>query len=191
MPNAVAAAHEILAAHVRPGDAVIDATAGNGHDTLYLARLTGPGGQVFAFDVQPEAIAATRARLDAGGSGHGVCTLIHAGHETMALHIPAILHGRIAAAVFNLGYLPGGDKNVITSAGTTVPAMEASLSLLRPGGVMVLVIYTGHPGGAAEEQAIESFVHSLDLQKWTVFRSAPAPTLRPAPRVLSVVAPVA
>jgi predicted methyltransferase len=161
MLRAVEFSHHLLRERLFPGDMAIDATAGNGHDTHFLAQLTGPGGMVYAFDVQGEAIAATRTLLERWGVPAESWHLIQAGHETMAASIPETWHGRAGAVLFNLGYLPGSDKTVTTGAETTVAAMRAALTLLRPGGILVAVLYTGHPGGAHEAQAVHDFCAGL------------------------------
>lgn len=186
MRSAVTLAHEILRSSVAPGDAVIDATAGNGHDTLFLAQLAAPGGTVFAFDIQPGALANTRRRLEDAGLPPETWQLIPYGHEQMADHIPQRWAGRIAAVVFNLGYLPGGDKSVTTSPVSTLAAMSAALNLLRPGGTLVAVLYTGHPGGAAEEEAVIHFAGGLAAEEWLMAWHRHEQTLRPAPSVLHI-----
>jgi predicted methyltransferase len=188
---AVSRAHELLRGHLQPGDTVIDATAGNGHDTLLLAQLIAPGGRVFAFDIQPAALVATRSRLESAGIPAESWQLIQAGHETMPAAIPPELHGRIAAVVFNLGYLPGGDKTITTSPAGTVAAMRDALQLLRPGGLLVAVLYTGHPGGAEEADAVRAFAAALPRVSWQIEETPPAPTLRPAPSVLHICNPAA
>lgn len=153
-PRVTARVHELLAAALQSGDAAIDATAGNGHDTLHLARLVGPHGQVFAFDIQPRALELTAARLHAAGIANA--QLIQANHAEMAAHIPPALHGKFAAAVFNLGFLPGGDKAITTTPADTARALEAARQLLRPGGLLIAVAYIGHPGGDLENQTVQS-----------------------------------
>ena len=127
----------MLRERLLPGDLAVDATAGNGHDTHFLAQLIGPEGKVFAFDVQPEAIAATQRLLQRWGVPEACYQLIGASHAEMVAHLPGDAEGRIAAVIFNLGYLPGGDKSVITRAETTLPAVRAALELLRPGGLFL------------------------------------------------------
>jgi predicted methyltransferase len=161
MQRAVAFSHQLLHGHLRSGDMCVDATAGNGHDTLLLTQLTAPGGMVFAFDVQERAIAATRARLQEANVPETSYRLIHAGHETMLEAIPREWHGRAGAVIFNLGYLPGSDKSLTTTAATTIPAMRAALELLRPGGILVAVIYTGHAAGKDEAAAVTGFAATL------------------------------
>lgn len=149
---------ELLERACQKGDIVIDATMGNGHDTRYLADLVGKDGQVFAFDVQKKAIEQTSNRL---GEQYPYVHLIHDGHEKMAAHLPADAYGQISAAVFNLGYLPGGDKTVTTQAHTTIEAIKQLLDWLKPGGLIVLVIYHGHPEGKKEKEFLLDYCRSL------------------------------
>ena len=186
MPRATHHCHDLLRAHLAPGDTVIDATAGNGHDTLLLTQLTAPGGTVFAFDIQPAALAATRRRLGSAGVAPESWHLIHAGHETMLTAIPPLHHGKVAAVVFNLGYLPGGDHSLVTTAGTTLPAIHAALTLLRPGGIVIAVLYPGHPGGAEEAHAVRACAAALPSTHWPTGEFTNLETARPAPSVLLI-----
>ena len=168
MLSAVAYCHALLRQRLLPGDLALDATTGNGHDTHFLAQLIAPDGRVFGFDVQPAAIVATRLLLQHSGVPEACYELIQGSHATLAEHLPPLACGRLAAAVFNLGYLPGGDKSVITRADTTLPAVRAALDWLRPGGLLLLVLYPGHPGGAEEAQALRDFASSLPSRRWHV-----------------------
>lgn len=149
---------ELLERACQKGDIVIDATMGNGHDTRYLADLVGRDGQVFAFDVQKEAIEQTSIRL---GEHYPNVHLIHDGHEQLAEHLPAEAYGHISGAVFNLGYLPGGDKTVTTQAHTTIEAIKQLMDWLKPGGLIVLVIYHGHPEGKKEKDILLDYCKTL------------------------------
>lgn len=144
-----------------PGAIAVDATVGNGHDTLFLARAVGPSGRVYGFDVQEAAIDRTRQRLTTAGVASRV-TLIRDGHETMDQHMPPEARGRVATVMFNLGYLPGGDKARITRPATTVAALDQACRYLQPGGVITVVQYVGHEGGAAEAQAVDEWAKALD-----------------------------
>jgi ubiquinone/menaquinone biosynthesis C-methylase UbiE len=157
-----AQAHARLSAHLRPGDWALDATAGNGHDTLFLARQVAPGGQVWAWDTQSAALKATRARLQAAGL-EAVVTLIEASHHHLRERTPANAAGRVMAVTFNLGYRPGGDPQHITRAGTTMPALEAACRLLHPDGMISLLSYRGHPGGETEYQALREWLATAPL----------------------------
>ena len=124
-------AKALIEGNVNPGAIVVDATMGNGYDTLWLAQQVGEEGKVYAFDIQEEALKRTFERLCENHVENRV-RLICAGHETMREHISE----PIDAAVFNLGWLPGTPHERTTRAETTVMAVNAALSLLKPGGAM-------------------------------------------------------
>ncbi len=159
----------VLAEALCPGDLAVDATVGNGHDTALLARLVGPSGLVHGFDVQAEAIESAGRLLAAAGLAERV--RLHAqGHERLAEILPQTDHGRAAAVVFNLGYLPGGDETRTTRPETTLAALDASREILAPGGVIALACYSGHAGGAEETQAVAAWCRSLPFAGWRVAR---------------------
>ena len=151
-------AQEYLAPVLHAGSLAVDATAGNGHDTAFLARHTLPGGQVAAFDVQPEALEATRAALTAAGLV-GRVWLIHDGHQHMDRYL-ASWQGRVDAVMFNLGYLPGADHGLTTRTETTLAALQEAARLLHPDGRMTIMSYPGHPAGADEDAAIRRWLAS-------------------------------
>ncbi|AVX30466.1 MULTISPECIES: class I SAM-dependent methyltransferase [unclassified Carboxydocella] len=156
LAGAVALSHFWLAQVVRPGDRAVDATCGNGHDTQYLAELVGENGKVWAFDVQETAISNTKERLEAAGLAARV-ELIPDGHQ----HLKRYVSEPVKAVVFNLGYLPGSDKRVITLAETTLNALQQAVELLLPGGIIAIAIYTGHAGGEEEAREVESWAAAL------------------------------
>jgi ubiquinone/menaquinone biosynthesis C-methylase UbiE len=164
--GAVGLSHLFLRDRVQPGDRVADATCGNGHDTLFLARLVGEMGKVWAFDIQEDALSNTRTLLAEAGCLDRV-ELVAAGHERFA----EFVGGQIKAAVFNLGYLPGGNKDIITHPALSLAAMEQAARLLMPGGVITVCIYTGHPGGAEEGEAVERWAASLPAAEFNVWLS--------------------
>ena len=141
------------------GDLAIDATAGNGHDVAFLAEQVGSSGMVYAFDLQKDAIEATRKLLSEKGLEN--VELHQCGHERMDEVLPPEIMGQVTAVTFNLGYLPGGDKSVITQTATTRLALRAAMVSLRPGGLLVLVAYRGHPGGPEECDAVRDELSSL------------------------------
>lgn len=161
----LATAHAWLQSVIEPGDTVVDATAGNGHDTVFLAGLVGKRGKVFAFDVQEAALKATAERLHAAALSDCV-QLVACGHECLGEYVQE----PVRAAVFNLGYLPGSDKTVITKPASTLAALQALLPRLMPGGVVVLVVYTGHSGGAEESAALLDFLCLLPQAQFQVVR---------------------
>ncbi|MED3549013.1 class I SAM-dependent methyltransferase [Cytobacillus praedii] len=154
-------ARKLIDKAVSPGDCVVDATLGNGHDTLFLAHLIGEAGLVYGFDIQEEAVSTTKKRLLEEKLGDRV-QLFHKGHEHIFTSIPKSHHGKLKAAIFNLGYLPGGDKTIVTTPGTTISAIEQLLEIMSPEGIIVLVIYHGHQEGALERDALLQFVKQLD-----------------------------
>lgn len=156
-------ARTFIASHVSDGAQVIDATAGNGHDTLFLARLVGDRGRVFSFDIQQEAIEHTRQCLERENLLERV-NLIQQGHEQMHNFI----HEPVAAVMFNLGYLPGGDHLIVTRPESTVGALETSLHKLCKGGIITVVLYTGHKGGREEQDAVVKFCRKLNQKEYTV-----------------------
>lgn len=160
LPTAVDWSHWLLQSRVQPGDWVVDATTGNGHDTLFLAGLVGAGGRVFAFDVQAAALASARARLEEAAV-LDQCELIHAGHEMMAQRLPAEAREKLAAVMFNLGWLPGHNKECITTTATTMEAVTQALDWIRPGGLLTIVVYPGHAGGDEESQCIAAWASAL------------------------------
>lgn len=155
----------ILREYVRKGDAVADATAGNGNDTLALAEMVGYTGSVFAFDIQESAIQKTKILLEKEGFFE-CCKLICGSHHRMRELLPAQVRGNLSAVVFNLGYLPGGDKAVATTGETTTDAVRQSLELIRPGGIVAVTMYSGHATGAEEKAALLDFSKNLPSKEY-------------------------
>ena len=151
-------AHAFLAEVVTKEDVVVDATMGNGHDTLFLAQLAK---QVYAFDIQQQAVEKTRQRLLEAGLDNA--QLILAGHETLDQYTD-----HFKATIFNLGYLPSADKSVITRPDTTLEALEKVCRGLEKGGRAAIMIYYGHEGGEVEKDAVLDFVSQLPQQDFTV-----------------------
>lgn len=162
--NTLGAVHEFLRRQVRPGAVCVDATAGRGRDTALLCRLAGEAGRVLAFDIQPEAIRQTRALLEK----EGLCAeVIQDSHSHMEAYLPP---ETADCVVFNFGRLPGGDPAVFTTADTSLPAIDAGLRLLKPGGVMALALYYGGANGYAERDAVLTHLQTLDAKSFTVLR---------------------
>lgn len=170
-------AHQYLGEVLSPGDSAVDLTAGNGADTLFLARQVGPSGRVAAFDIQQPALTNTAALLDgaaipwrlaSAGSVPLDCgvTLIHDSH----CRLDRYLKGPVRAIVANLGYLPGGDPGLTTQADSTVVALTQALELLCRGGRLAVVLYVSHPGAIEESQQIEALFQGLSSRLWHVIR---------------------
>ncbi|PTX60248.1 putative rRNA methylase [Melghirimyces profundicolus] len=161
LPATLPFAHQLVKGVLPPGGWAVDATVGNGHDTLFLARSVGAGGKVHGFDIQREALERAEARLRDNGVAHRV-TLHHQGHHRMKEYLPPEWKGKVSAVMFNLGYLPKGDPTVITRPATTLPALSQALEWLSPGGILTAVLYTRHPGGAEEADRVLRYIHELD-----------------------------
>ncbi len=159
-------AHDLIVDVLEHGDAAVDATLGNGHDTLFLARCVGRAGKVFGFDVQQAAVGNAGKRLDDAGVDSCCYALFCESHADMALHITT----KVKAVMFNLGYLPGGDKKIITQAHSTVAALSAAIESLSCGGILTVMCYPGHDGGADEADLVTNFVDELDEEDWRVTR---------------------
>lgn len=156
-------AQQLVRQRATSGDIVIDATVGNGVDTLFLANLVQASGRVYGFDIQQSALDGAMRRLAGELSEDHLqaVRLFRQSHDTMAAWVMGADHGRVSAAMFNLGYLPGGDTTVITTSQTTLPALTAALSLLKPSGVLTVILYPGHQGGKSEADAVASWSASL------------------------------
>ncbi|WP_207726078.1 class I SAM-dependent methyltransferase [Massiliimalia timonensis] len=152
----------LLLPHVKPAGNYLDFTMGNGHDTLFLAQHT--QSVVTAFDIQPQALASTQKRLEE----HGVSNvrLILDSHHRFLEYV----NDPIDAAVFNLGYLPNGDKSVTTLPQTTLQAVSLAVNNLCKGGLLVIVLYPGHPQGKLESELIEPFCISLNAKEYDVLK---------------------
>ena len=150
-------AHDFLAQVITQEDIVVDATMGNGHDTLFLAKLAK---QVYAFDIQEQALEKTSQRLQEAGLTNA--ELILQGHETVDQFVR-----EVKAAIFNLGYLPSADKSIITQPQTTLEALDKLCHMLVKGGRIAIMIYYGHEGGDIEKDAVMDFVSQLPQQEYT------------------------
>jgi hypothetical protein len=171
-------AHNLIREVLRPGGIAVDATVGNGHDTLFLVEQVGPSGKVFGFDIQLDAIASTRAKVDSCLTGEIASgkapmqtinlTLIHANHADMFDKIPECYHGGIGAIMFNLGYLPGGDKLIITRTNSTLSALNSASRLLSSNGIITVLAYPGHQGGDLETTEVNNWCKQLDEDHFKV-----------------------
>ena len=165
LSGAVQLSHFFLRERLKPGERAVDATCGNGHDTLLLAQLVGAEGRVWAFDIQEDALTATEERLAEAECGERVA-LVHGGHERLA----EVVTEPVRAVVFNLGFLPGAPRQTVTVPETTLVALDQAAALLLPGGFITVAVYTGHPGGAEEGSAVEAWAAALPPGRFNVWR---------------------
>ena len=148
---------------VQKGDVVIDATMGNGYDTIYLGNLVGENGKVYAFDVQEEAIKSTKKKVERDNMTDRV-ELILDGHQNLDKYVKE----EVSCVVFNLGYLPRAKHVVITKPDTTLEAIKKSLKLLKPNGVISIAAYIGHEGGLEEKNYICEYLDNLNQNEFNV-----------------------
>lgn len=170
--------------YIREGKAVVDATCGNGHDTVALAKAVFPDygdgiaasennqecpttPRLVAFDIQQRAIDATASLLTEAGFGSqlnaGSIRLIRDSHENMEDYV-----NEACLIMFNLGYLPGGDKEITTCTETTMKAIQRASGLLIKGGLLSVTMYSGHREGAKEKAELLAFAKGLDSKMYHV-----------------------
>lgn len=159
--NTLDITHIYIQKALSDGDFAVDCTMGNGHDTLFMAGLVGANGHVTAFDIQTAAVENTKKLLDSHGLSDRV-SLFQCGHE----HIDKYVNQPISAAMFNLGYLPGGDHSIATHADTTICAIEKCLKLLKPHGILSIGIYYGGDSGFDEKNEVYEFLKTIDFKKY-------------------------
>ncbi len=176
-PRPTQLAQTILKDAIRAGDTAIDATAGNGHDTVFLAECVGASGRVLAFDLQEQAIQSARRNVDAKGVGAQV-EFHQVTHARLADYAAA---ESVSAVMFNLGYLPGDDHQFTTQTTETIAALSAAAHALKPGGILSVVCYPGHEAGAQEAREVEAWITVLTSEGWRVAKYGMLGTLRPAP----------
>ena len=161
-------AAELIERALYPGARALDATLGNGHDALWLCELVGETGRVYGFDVQAEAVARSRARLEEAGVADRAALILD-GHENMGAYVE---DESIDAAMFNLGWLPGAPHGVTTQTETTLRAVDAALVALKREGILTICIYPGHPEGAREREALLTWARNLDGKRYDVMLRA-------------------
>lgn len=147
---------QFILTHLKEGDVAVDFTMGNGHDTEFLCKTVGESGHVYAFDIQKAAVESTKKNLIASGVPENY-TLICDSHHNVKKYVNC----PIKAGMFNLGWLPGGDKSITTMRETTMPAIEAAISLLDKDAILNIAVYPGHPEGDAEGVMIEEYLSGL------------------------------
>lgn len=176
--------HLELKKRIQAGACCIDATVGNGHDTLLLAEFVGEEGRVIGIDRQAEAIRATRRRIkDAGILGRVDLRLGDHGALLGEIENEGFV-GKVKAILFNLGYLPGGNKSITTQIPSTLRALSSSANLLTEGGCLFVTAYRGHPGGAEEARSVEAWMRGLSEGLWRVCSEEPEQRGNAVPPIL-------
>jgi hypothetical protein len=177
---------QLIAPYLRPGDSAIDATAGNGYDTAFLANNVGRHGHVYVFDLQKKALTATKSHLATRGLSHIPVRYCLSDHQYLSQHIAENDSLNIKAIMFNLGYLPGGDKTMTTLAESTLIAIQSAVNLLAIDGCLSIIAYPGHSAGALEFSCISNWFTTLNPLSYALKRISIEKTLRPAPEVFFI-----
>lgn len=163
--NTLQIVKDMINEHVKEGDIVLDCTVGNGNDTISLAKLVGQTGKVYGFDIQKKAIDITLKQLTCENINNRVI-LIEDGHENIDLYI----QDKLDFIIYNLGYLPKGDKTIKTNKETTLISLKKSLNLLNNNGIILISCYTGHDGGLDEKNLVEQLLSNLDQKIYNVIK---------------------
>lgn len=146
---------------ISPGDTVIDATCGNGHDTLFLAKLLQGKGFLISYDIQKQALDNAKSLLEKTLSPEEQATITfkHASHASFTEEQAKLI-------VYNLGYLPGGDKSITTMTESTIASLQSALEIVS--GAISMTCYPGHEEGKKEVHALEQFLKTLPASKWSI-----------------------
>lgn len=163
--NAIKISRDMILKCVKNGHTVLDCTVGNGNDTLLLAKQVGPKGKVYGFDIQKKALDTTLSKLTCENINHSV-QLIEDGHENIDLYI----FEKLDFIIYNLGYLPKGDKSIKTNKETTLISLKKSVDLLKDNGIILITCYIGHAGGLEEKNEVENFLTNLDQKEFNILK---------------------
>ncbi|MCL2158792.1 MAG: TIGR01212 family radical SAM protein [Oscillospiraceae bacterium] len=163
LTNILSAAKRFFDISIKENGIYADFTMGKGNDTLYIKKAC-PSGTVYAFDIQEEALQATKKRLEHENCLDEKVHLIRDSHANFKKYLPEghCLNG----AMFNLGYLPGGDKSLTTKTDSTLTCLVGALDMLKLGGVIVVSVYPGHEEGKKEGEKILKFAENLDRSEF-------------------------
>ncbi|MBQ8497650.1 MAG: class I SAM-dependent methyltransferase [Clostridia bacterium] len=160
MINLLEIEKNFLIPHIKKGGVAVDFTMGNGHDTLWLSEAMGENGKVYAFDIQPQALESSRRLLESENAPKNY-TLILDSHSNVKDYVSE----KICIGMFNLGFLPGGDKSITTKRETTMIAIRAAIDLLDDDGALLIAVYPGHAEGTVEGELIEEELSGLNRKE--------------------------
>ncbi|WIF94725.1 tRNA (mnm(5)s(2)U34)-methyltransferase [Caminicella sporogenes] len=158
-------AKDIIKKVVKSGDVVVDATIGNGNDTVFLCNLVGDSGKVYGFDIQKKAVMTTIKKLEMENVIDRA-VIIEGGHENIDKYVKE----EVSAIMFNLGYLPKADHNITTKYNTTIEAIKKGIKVLKLNGVMTIVVYPGHKEGFEEKIKLLEFLEKIDQKYINVLK---------------------
>lgn len=154
-------AHHLMKAYITKDDIVVDMTMGNGHDTLFLAQISQ---FVYAFDIQKQALEITQKRLD--DNEIHKAKLILDSHENIQTYV-----NKYKYVIYNLGYLPNGDKAITTTSTSTITSLKIVMEDILEGGIIFMVIYPGHDEGKVESNDLETYFNSIDHKYFKVVKT--------------------
>ena len=160
MINLLEVEKNFLIPHIKKGGVAVDFTMGNGHDTLWLSNAVGEEGKVYAFDIQPQALVSSKKLLTESGAFENY-TLILDSHSNVKDYVKE----KICIGMFNLGFLPGGDKSITTKRDTTMIAIRAAIDLLDADGALLIAVYPGHEEGTIEGNLIDEELSKLNRKE--------------------------
>lgn len=159
---------EVMRRVIKENDLCIDATLGDGNDSLYMYNLNA---KVMSFDIQDEAITSSRnlflennIKLD----DNKRIKFILDSHSNIDKYLNE--NDKIKFATFNLGYLPSGDKSIITKYDSTISAIDKILNYLDKDGVISIICYYEHDGGLEEKTHVDDYLKKLDNKKYEVVK---------------------
>ncbi|WP_128751358.1 class I SAM-dependent methyltransferase [Desulfosporosinus sp. HMP52] len=161
--NAVEISKEICRLKLSQGDIAVDCTMGNGNDTVFLCGLVGEKGKVYSFDIQEEAVITTRKRLQELNL-LARTDIVLDGHQNIDKYVKE----NVGLVIFNLGYLPKGNHEITTKKETTIEAVQKSMGLLEPNGIILIVVYSGHENGKLEKEALKNFISTINQKEYNV-----------------------
>lgn len=147
----------LCSAYIEKDQIAVDCTCGNGHDTLWLAKRCK---KVYSFDIQEAAISEAKRLLDDNGVTN--VELIHDGHQNVKDYVEEIPN----VIVFNLGFLPGGDKAVTTKRESSLVAIKSALEMIAVDGIISITMYPGHEEGKHEQNLILEWAKSLSSREY-------------------------
>lgn len=156
-------AHQIISKKSRSIKSGIDATCGNGNDTLFLAKLCSKSGKILSFDIQEVALRIAKSKIK-NANLCGTVKFIHDSHENMKDYI----NDKAEVIMFNLGYLPNADNKVSTKSETTIYALSAAKKLLSDNGLISIICYPGHEDGRVECRNVRTWLNNLDQKKFSI-----------------------
>lgn len=152
---------------VKSDSIVLDATLGNGNDTYKLLNILDSNGKLYGFDIQKEALNNTRQKIEKiKNLASKDYRLILDSHENLDRYI----NYKLDYVIYNLGYLPGGDKSITTLAESTIKSVKKSMDLLNNNGLINIVVYHGHAQGKDEKRSIEAFLKEINQDKYHILK---------------------